>query len=154
MQPSNSTDGPGLTTHLLHDHKRLEARFQRMVETVRTADRPTIQREWDDFERVLLGHLAWEEQSLLPRFGLAKPVEAVLIKQDHARIRALLTDLGLQLDLRSLRAERVDEFMALLRTHSALEERVLYRWAETGVPAHEHEGFLTRLKHQLDGKLI
>ena len=123
-------------SHLLHDHQRLESRLERAAEALRVADRTTARREWDDFQRVLLGHLDWEEQNPLPGLDRAAPVEAALIRRDHARIRALLLAVGAVLEVR---AASFEELIALLRSHATLEEKVLQQWADRGVPKHGHQ---------------
>ncbi len=52
------------------------------------------------------------------------------VLRDHEAIRAALDELGLQVELHTLRKETVDAFLALLRAHAAREDATLYRAAD------------------------
>jgi hypothetical protein len=49
---------------------------------------------------------------------------------EHAQIREKLTELGIDLELHCLGADRVKSFVDGLRAHAAREERLLYSWAD------------------------
>jgi hemerythrin-like domain-containing protein len=115
---------------LAHDHARLERLFVELSNAVEGADQPTLAGVWTDFEHGLLTHLEAEERYLLPLVEPAHPEEAGTLRREHARIRALILDLGVRTDLHILRQEAAAELLDLLRRHAEWEDRTLYPWAE------------------------
>ena len=114
---------------LSEDHQHLDRLFREIVATCRGGDFVSMRAEWDRFERELGSHLELEEHEILPAFARNHPAEAQGIRDEHASIRAALTELGVDLDLHCLRADRVEAFIALLRAHARREEGLLYPWA-------------------------
>jgi hemerythrin-like domain-containing protein len=114
---------------LSEDHAHLERLLQELVARVRQGDRATLRGDWQRFERELTSHMELEEQEILPSFQREHPAEARAIRDEHARIRAGLTEMGIDLDLHCLRAERVEAFIELLRAHARREEALFYPWA-------------------------
>jgi hypothetical protein len=57
------------------------------------------------------------------------PEETAVLREEHASIRRLLADLGIQLELHALREQNARYFVESLRGHAAREELLLYRWA-------------------------
>jgi hemerythrin-like domain-containing protein len=114
---------------LSDDHQHLESLFRDVVATCQRGDPAELRGEWARFERELSSHLDLEEHEILPAFARAHLSEAQGIRDEHDAIRAALTELGVDLDLHCLRAERVEAFIQLLRAHARREEGVLYPWA-------------------------
>ena len=112
------------------DHDELEEQLGELESAVEGADFPTIQAVWGRFERFLLGHLEAEEAEALPGFEAADPAAAEVIRADHATIRGWLGELGVSGELHTLRKERTDAFLALLRAHREREETVFYAWVD------------------------
>ena len=122
---------PGELVHfpLSDDHPRLDRLFQSVIASARGGDPTTIRAEWQRFERELSAHMDEEERGILPAFAKWHDDQARSICDEHARIRSGLLELGVDLDLHCLRADRVEAFIELLRMHAAGEEAVLYPWA-------------------------
>jgi hemerythrin-like domain-containing protein len=114
---------------LSEDHQHLERLFQEIIARVQEGEQGTLRGDWQRFERELSSHMEVEELEILPAFSREHLVEAQGIRDEHARIRAGLTELGIDLDLHCLRAERVEAFIGLLRAHAQREEALLYPWA-------------------------
>jgi hemerythrin-like domain-containing protein len=114
---------------LSEDHDRLDALFTSLVTTARGDDRAALRKQWERFERELSSHVDLEEVEILPAFAREHPEEARSIRDEHATIRAGLVELGIDLDLHCLRAQRVEAFTELLRAHAKREEVLLYPWA-------------------------
>jgi len=74
------------------------------------------------FEGELLKHIDWEEMYLLPTFEALDPTLANELRSDHARFRATLGRIGIEIDIHAIRAERFDEFASDLGAHAAREE--------------------------------
>ena len=66
-----------------------------------------------------------EEIRIISRFGREHPRDARTLLDDHARIRAQLTELGLELEVGNVSVERARGFMIDLREHAAREDAVL-----------------------------
>jgi len=114
---------------LSEDHQHLDRLFEATVARFHEGQHVTLRGDWQRFERELSSHMDLEEQEILPSFSRAHQAEAQAIRDEHARIRAGLTEMGIDLDLHCLRAERVEAFIGLLRAHAQREEAVLYPWA-------------------------
>ena len=114
---------------LSEDHQHLDQLFEEIVGWAREGEHASLREEWRRFERELSSHMDLEEQEILPAFSRTHQAEAQAILDEHARIRARLTEMGIDLDLHCLRAERVEAFIGLLRAHARREEGLLYPWA-------------------------
>lgn len=123
-----------LYTTLFTDHQRLDGLFESLLNCVHANDAEAAQAAWTEFDRGLAAHLDAEEASVLPLFERMDPAEAERIRAEHGRIRDLLAELGVMLDLHALREEKVAEFIDFLRAHAAREESALYPWAERELP--------------------
>jgi hemerythrin superfamily protein len=117
--------------HLDAEHSRLEATFATLLSDARRDDGPALRAQWCRFEHELLAHLKLEEREILPEFARPHPAEARDLRDEHARLRAGLLELGVELDLHCLRADRVEAFVNLLRAHARREEALLYPWIAT-----------------------
>jgi polyisoprenoid-binding protein YceI len=87
----------------------------------------------------LLSHFHAEEVNVFPAFTRSQPKQARDLLDEHARIREQLTELGIELDLHCLGADRIERFVADLRAHAATEETTLYRWAAEHLGATEQD---------------
>jgi hemerythrin superfamily protein len=116
-------------TMLSEDHQRLEGLFREIVASCQRGEHANLRADWDRFERELTSHLDLEEKELLPGFARRHLAEAQGLLEEHAAIRAGLTELGVELDLHCLRAERVEAFITGLRAHARREEALLYPWS-------------------------
>jgi hemerythrin superfamily protein len=134
MEPSadRSEDRIDYGITLAKEHAGLEALFQSVVEEARAGDPAGLRARWSRFERELEAHMALEEREILPTFAREYPEEARAVRDEHARIRAGLAEMGLDLDLHCLQAERVNGFIERLRAHAHREEALLYPWISRG----------------------
>ena len=123
------------------DHARLERAFDAMLTGVERGDWDDLRRRWPSFSRELTRHMDAEEIRIISGFGREHPREARTLLDDHARMRAQLTELGLALEQRDVSIERAQGFMIDLREHAAREDAVLYPWAARGLDALAWERF-------------
>src|SRR3954465_3958665 len=103
----------------LHDeHALLDKVFSNLVANASCDDRAGLRAAWETFERDLTAHMDIEERQLLPGFKRYSPNEARGLLEEHGRIRAALTEMGVDLDLHCLRADRVNALIQLIRAHA------------------------------------
>jgi Hemerythrin HHE cation binding domain len=104
---------------------------------------------WAVLEAELESHMEAEEEVILPGFGAHAPDDAAQIRLDHARIRALLSPLGVEVELHMIRAHRLALLVEALAAHALFEDTTMYPWAEAHLPAVEQRLMLTRLSRWL-----
>lgn len=114
---------------LLDQHKRMEALIERLRHDIHCGDWGLCQATWNQFERYLVDHLETEERYLLPIFEREHAEDSAALREDHANIRGLLADIGIRLELHTVREQHFRRFIELLKKHAAREEALLYRWA-------------------------
>lgn len=119
-----------LESMLAGDHDRLDRVFQTIVTRAYGGDFQQLETEWSAFQDALLGHLDAEERNLIPALAKDRPREAQTLLEDHRLIRIQLLQLGVDLDLHCLRAEKVDAFVDALRAHAHREENIFYPWVD------------------------
>lgn len=101
-----------------------------LTDSVEGADPPALKADWERFERTLRAHLELEEREIVPAVERVDPKAAARVREDHAEIRASLDELGVEVELHTLRKETVDRFLTRLRDHAAREDATLYRIAD------------------------
>jgi hemerythrin superfamily protein len=119
-----------LESMLAGDHHRLDRAFQAIVTRAQGGDFQQLEVEWLAFQSALLQHLEAEEKNLIPALAQDRPGEAQTLLDEHANIRARLLQLGIDLDVHCLRAERVEAFVEVLRAHAHREENIFYPWVD------------------------
>jgi hemerythrin superfamily protein len=124
-----------LSGMLAGDHDRLDRCFQSILTRAYGGDWQQLETEWIAFQRELLGHLEAEEKHVIPALARDRPLAAEMLLSDHEVIRTKVIELGIDLDLHSLRAERVAMFVEALRAHARREEGMFYPWADGHLPA-------------------
>jgi hemerythrin-like domain-containing protein len=137
---------------LSEHHRVLDEQLDRLIGDSQVLEADDLRAAWSTFEKDLLRHLEYEEAAILPAFARGHASEAKAIRDEHARIRAALLDLGVSLDLHALRCEAVRDFVGQLRAHARREDALLYPWARRHVaaggeepPRHGFLGFGARL---------
>ena len=111
-------------------HAQLDRELDRLIIAVEAGD-PDIRTLWDRVEGEILAHLDAEERFVLPSFARVDLAEAAQLLHEHGRIRELLMELGVAIDLHSARVAMCVGLVELLRAHADREQRFLYRWAAT-----------------------
>ena len=119
-----------LESMLAGDHHRLEREFQVIVTRAYGGDFQQLEAEWLAFQSALLTHLDAEERTMIPELARDRPGEAKALLDEHTDIRIKLLQLGVDLDLHCLRAERVEAFVDALRAHAHREENIFYPWVD------------------------
>lgn len=120
-----------LGERLRAEHEHIEDLFDELLNRVHTGDRAVMDEGWRVFEQTLLAHMEFEERRLLVDFAEYHPAEAAWILADHQRIRALLFEVGVELDLHLLTDPRAAALVELIQRHATRESALLYRWASS-----------------------
>lgn len=121
------------------DHDELAALLRCLAQDAKAPVPGALQATWSSFEGKLSRHMDAEEQFLLPLLEASEPAEVARIRRDHARIRNLLTELGVAVELHTVREPNITELVQLLADHAEHENGALYRLAgEKASSAVEH----------------
>jgi hypothetical protein len=143
----------GVLRGMHEDHVAIAGALRQLAEDAHRGDVAAMRATFDAVDEALRGHLAYEDDRLLPRFADADASEAAALRDEHARIRRRLDDLGIALELHSLRAEMIDDFIDLLYRHAVREERALYAWSERALPVAERHALFSSVLARLEDRL-
>jgi hypothetical protein len=133
----------GLVSALHAQHLRIDAQLKRMQDLATGDDRDAMRACWDELEQALLAHLDLEEMHLLPR---VRPEVARGVRAEHDALRTKLGEIGIALDLHTVRAEQIERLAAELRDHAAREDSGLYPEAERAVEPHVKTPLMRRFR--------
>jgi hypothetical protein len=70
--------------HMAEDHREIEALLKRLAEDALAPECAALHCTWCELESRLLGHMAAEEQYLLPLLEASHPTEAARIFAEHS----------------------------------------------------------------------
>jgi len=124
----------GIRKHLRYEHELVDQALSDLAGAADGGDLSELQGAWAELESLLLRHLTFEETELFPAVEAVHPDWTQGLRQDHARIRAVLAEFGVRLELHALKKLELDEFSELLRAHAEREDATMYRWAEEAPP--------------------
>lgn len=135
-----------LRIQMTKDHEQLEGLLRCLSEDAAAPECGALQTTWCQFETRLLAHMDLEERYLLPALETSNAAESERIRAEHARIRELVSELGVAIELHTARQPAITQLISLLRRHSEQEDRVLYRLADRQTPAHIQDKIAAALK--------
>lgn len=115
---------------LQEDHRKIETLLDRLIAAIPAGDREAYRKVWAKTEAALLTHLDVEEMFVLPELRNAHGAEVDRLRHEHDGIRRELGELGLAVNLHTIRGERIESFCAALREHAEREESLAYIDAE------------------------
>lgn len=95
---------------------------------------------WSAVEHQLVDHMMAEERFLLPSYQRTDPETAQALRDQHARLRDRASEIGIAIQLHTIRCEQLEDFVAELRAHARDEEASLYRWADRQLAQEQHSG--------------
>jgi len=93
-----------------------------------------------------MGHLDAEEHYLLPLVEAGHPAETERTRAEHLRIRRMVTELGVAVELHAARQPVIDELIRMLRDHAEWEDKTLYRWASDSASTSVQQSVSSKLK--------
>ena len=124
---------PAIDELLAADHQRLDRLFQAIAAEAALGDSDLLHRQWTAFGQELTRHMDVEEVRIISAFSRDVPNEARCLLDDHARIRSMLTELAIDLDVHRLRPDRIRALVAELDEHARRESALLYPWTIDGL---------------------
>jgi iron-sulfur cluster repair protein YtfE (RIC family) len=136
-----------IAAKLTKDHEELDVLLRCLAQDAKAPVPGTLQTTWSQLETQLIRHMQAEEQFLLPLLEASDPAEVARIRVEHSRIRDLLTELGLAVELHTIREAKILELIALLQAHAKHENGALYRLAGDKASAAVEHGMGQLLKH-------
>ncbi|HEX7942992.1 MAG TPA: hemerythrin domain-containing protein [Gemmatimonadaceae bacterium] len=120
--------------HLLDQHHReIEEACLALLGAGFVGDPSELARRWGEIEHQLCDHMMAEEQFLFPAYQHAEPENAQDLRDQHARLREQMLEIGVAVQLHTVRMDQLQAFAAALRAHAQREETSLYRWADRHV---------------------
>ena len=120
MQTTEPVASRNLPSGLVSDalsahHREIEDACQAIMSAAFADEPRDLTLRWRVIERELLAHMATEEEQLLPAFQRTDPENAQWLRDDHARLREQALELGVSIQLHSVRAEQLQGFVDALR---------------------------------------
>ena len=141
-----------LKQRLLADHAELEQQLKALARAVEANDAPCDLREcWTGFETSLRDHLDTEERSIFPVVAAAHRPEVEALRAEHRAIRDALAELGLAVELHTLRKAAVDKLIVFLNQHATREDHSLYEWLEQASGSLARRGLLAMFDRRNKG---
>ena len=135
---------------LTRDHQRLDAMLASVLELVHADLHPQLEEHWTAFEDGVLAHLDAEEMFIFPELAKQDAAGSDALLAEHARLRALMADIGVGLDLHIIREAQMLELARVLHAHAQAEDATVYQWANTEVAASSRDTLTRRLKRAWD----
>jgi len=118
-----------ISARLTKDHQELDGLLRRLAEDAAAPLPGALEKTWCLFEARLIRHMEAEERFLLPLLEASDPDEVARIRREHFQIRDALTELGVAVELHTVREPEVQRLIELLDAHAAHENEALYRLA-------------------------
>lgn len=131
------------------DHRAIVSALTRLVQALRDDDRDALDSAWLELDERLRAHMSLEEELLFPELARIDPQEAHALAGEHCRVRALLNELDIDLELSRGREAMLSELNQVLREHFARENVLLYRWCDQSLSQAARDALRARLARTL-----
>jgi hemerythrin superfamily protein len=130
-EPQPIAERPELYLFMRASHEALSVLGEQVLHALRADIRPALLARWCELESKLLTHLEAEERFVLPAFARVDREDAFALLREHGKIRELVLELGVAVELHYARLAPFENLVKILRAHAAREETLLFRWAST-----------------------
>jgi len=135
MQHDAATPSSPPIGHVLDQHHReIEEACLALLGAGFACDPCELARRWGEIDHQLNDHMTAEEHLVIPAYQHADPENAQVLREQHAWLREQALEIGIAIQLHTVRLEQLRSFVAALRDHTRNEEASMYRWAERHVP--------------------
>ena len=111
---------------LTQDHQQLAVLLERLSQAAEACDREALVATWTELEPRLTCHMEAEERYLLPLVEADHPAEVKRTLLEHAQIRDRIAELGLAIELHSVRSGDIRALIDMLQAHAKHEDEKLY----------------------------
>ncbi len=128
------------------DHRELDSILRCLAQDAEAPVAGVLESSWDAFEQRILRHMQAEEQYLLPLVEVSNPLEVERTRGEHIKIRDLLAELGLAIQLHAVRASDIYNLIDLLRAHAKHEDEALYQLAGNKASVAVEHGIFESIK--------
>lgn len=118
-----------IASRLTHDHQELDVLLRRLAEDAAAPVPGALQATWSQVENKLIRHMEAEERFLLPLLEASDPDEVARVRREHIQLRDLLSELGVAIELHTVRAPNILQLVEFLDAHAQHENEALYRLA-------------------------
>lgn len=134
-----------IQTRLDQDHREIEALLDSLAQAS-AGPNDELRETFDGLESRLLRHMEIEEEYLFPLVAVTHAAEVDQTRIEHARIRQLVSELGLAIELHAARRPKVVELIEVLRAHAAREDQTVYPFAGERASTSVEHRVVTMLK--------
>lgn len=130
-------------------HEQIEKACGSLRAAIYAEDPIELVSRFRTLEHAVLEHMAAEEEQILPAYAVERPDDAAAIRTTHEELRRRLYELGIEVELRCVRAESLERLVEALRTHAAREDLQMYPWAQVHLPARTKRELVKRIGQSL-----
>jgi hemerythrin len=127
---------------MMADHARLTELVTRLMAAFEANARDDMAALWNQLDTRLSAHLDAEEKFLFPALAEIDPAYVRRLQEEHDVIRKLLIDLGVRVDLHTIRLDVANDFIAMLTKHARREDELLYRWSDEHLDRADRDAML------------
>jgi hypothetical protein len=131
------------------DHAAIQAAYQRAIGALRADDLALRERTWLELDERLRAHMTLEEEHVFPELVRVDPAEVHALTAEHCRIRALLRELDMDMDLSLGGESMLKDLAELMHAHVARENTLLYRWCDESLSEGARDALRARLARTL-----
>jgi len=135
-----------LGERMLDEHVHLATLCSEAIAAFEDGDREACDAAYRTLERELEAHLAFEDRELIPALARFNAAEAATLAEDHRRLRARVTELGVGVDLHATRVAAVRGLVIDLGEHARREGALLYRWVDEAFDTPTRLDWIRRLR--------
>jgi hemerythrin superfamily protein len=139
-------EAPSAKLFLADHHERIEEACRDLLSETFADDPRALCHRWRAFEAEVLDHMAAEEEVVLPACARFAPAEVEAIRVEHERLRDLLGQVGMEVELHAVRADTVQRLIGCLEEHARREELALYPWAKHNLSPQRLEALRERIE--------
>jgi hypothetical protein len=136
-----------VAVRLTKDHRELDVLLRCLAQDARAPVPGALQTTWAAFESKMVRHMEAEERFLLPLLEASDAAEVARIRAEHAQIRDAISQLGVAVELHTVREANVRELIELVYAHGRHEDAALYRLAGDKASAAVEHGIAQMLRH-------
>lgn len=148
-EPVPEERGRDLDRTLVDPLRGLESRCRDLLATAATDDGVGLDTAWPALEADLLDDLDAVEDVILPTYAVEAPHDAQRVVDEHARLRALITSIGLD-EGHAPRLAHLRQLVSALASLAVSEATWMYPWAEQHIALVGSRMMFARVDHSLE----